>query len=174
MTDPRAQITDLQNQIIRLTRELEACRKQQRSRKEHNLFFAVLDVALRNWPERYPVQFDGDTEALRAWVLIEAGWTMPIDVDLTTFLSESGGDTTERIAVAIVAAIRSQSKGRFGMRMYRRETGVLIVLPRSISRAEMKTKAFREAATRVYEILSEITGIPDMPAAVKSNAYQEA
>lgn len=46
-----------------------------RSGRQHRRFFKMIAAAYQNWPEAHAFQPD-DSEHLRAWLLVKAGWSV--------------------------------------------------------------------------------------------------
>lgn len=141
-----------------------------RSRKHHNFIFAMIDVAFDNWPPKHPFQ-PIDAEDLRAWLRVEVGHKDEIEVDLTSFADARA--IAERATIATVKIARSLFGERKGIRMFRTNSGVRVIAPRSMSKAAIPDS--EEWGRLVDKMVGKIEDVLDVPADIlKQEAVSRA
>lgn len=124
------------------------CRlKWGQSEEERGLLFAVIGLAFANWPERHKFQ-PTDAEHLRAWLAIEVGHYEALKVE------RLDGERLDDI----VAMGKFFSNGRKDFRLVGVDGGLELRRPRTMKK-DLPIKEFRPMATKIYELLEDVTGV---------------
>ena len=131
-----------------------------RSDEEHNTLFGVIGMAFENWPEHYEYQ-PNTTEKLRGWLAIQAHHS--------TVLALPQVRGMDRESAALIADMFTDGKEYFEVRAVGK--GVEVIRPRTMKKAALHIREFRQMATLIYEIIETITGIsPEVYKANKDRA----
>lgn len=124
----------------------EKCKARTRSDEEHNLLFGVISLAFENWRHSHPYK-PADAEALRAWLLIEAGHTEMMEAE-----EGVGIDAVIKIGMFFCHGKKHFRIGRLGKNL-------ILMRPMTIKKGEIKAAEFRAVADVVYQIIEAETGI---------------
>jgi hypothetical protein len=142
----------------------------QRSYADHNMFWAIVTAACKNWPESHPFQPHGVNEKARienlyGWLLVEVGYVDVGDVQ---------SHEVHSIHVGLTAARRTQKRGRplHYWRLAPTESGWQLITPRSLSKDAAGKRLFEDVRSQVYEVIEVTLGRPIE--SLKSGARQEA
>lgn len=124
-----------------------------RNKSRHDLLFALLLPAFRHWPDRDKVDFQPvDTEDLRAWLLIEAGWCTSDEVKF------AGGSKKQMIAG--LSAFMSQKKPKPARKFESIDDGMRAFYPKSIAWNKCSEAEFKVVLENVISTIESIIGVP--------------
>ena len=124
--------------------------KSPRFLPQHRRFFALVKVAMDNWPEHHWFQ-PVDEQHLRRWLTCKAGYHAVTTIDLDGDHQETG-----RAAVRIAESAIRASGGVAFVRPH--GTALAIFTPLSISFARMKHQAFCDLCDRVANVIAREIG----------------
>lgn len=126
--------------------EMVKCKvSRRRSSPHHRLFFAAIQAAFDNWPERHPEQFE-KAEELRGWLLCKAGYSNKIKLEL------GHPDYASKCAEMFSFFI----KEAFGHRciFFKSHKNFLVgFVPESIAWDKMDQSEFTELSQKVSDVL---------------------
>jgi len=126
-------------------------RPKERSRVQHNRFFAVIAATFHHWPERHPFQPER-AEHLRAWLLVRAK-----HCTIKTFhLSEDAGEIARLLPVITATMLHKHAWCKAdGNTLH-------VCVPMSINFETVKHAEFVHINRAVDEIIQAETGLdPD-------------
>lgn len=120
-----------------------------RNRQRHNLFFAMLQPALEQWPEAHGFQ-PMSTEHLRAWLLWQSGWCTTRDLDI-------GGPQKAMAVQAVRFFLTSKDHHRFFSSTAK---GIREYTPRSIAWNKCRESEFAVIMDSSSNLIASIIGVP--------------
>jgi hypothetical protein len=121
-----------------------------RSQQSHSHFFAVVKTVYDNLPEDIDSMWK-DAEELRAWALIEAGYS---NVAEETFPTKE-----EAMRAAHFMMRASAAKGIYA-RVELKGRKVIWRTARSQARKAMSGREFADCKERVFQVLGKLIGVP--------------
>jgi hypothetical protein len=124
--------------------------KRQRSNASHNLLFAVIAEAFKQWPTSEAFQPE-DAEHLRAYLLVKARHFDKLDVRCKNSDAIS-------LRMQLDAVIRAFCDGKPPL-MHAYPWGIRIFKPRSISYAAADRKIFNAVSEAVFQIIENAIGV---------------
>jgi hypothetical protein len=125
-----------------------------RSRAAHNYYFAWLEEAFRQLPERYAMQFSSP-EHLRKWALCRTQYR---NVRKIACASKK---EAQRVAAFVKRGNRRRGE-TFYAEVSVKGTVVVEITPKSQAMKEMNRKQFLDSMEQVREIIAELIGVtPD-------------
>jgi len=125
---------------------------QPRSLPHHNFFFAFLEEVYLGWPfETHPFQPD-DSEHLRAWLTVKAGYMQMMEFEVPD-------GPTVSAAIKVAKGVVFQFSG--GRPIWFKVVGhkIFAAWPKSIKFTKMDEKEFIEFTTKVFDLIWSEVGI---------------
>lgn len=129
------------------------CLKKTRSGKAHRLYFKVIELAYKNWPENHDFQPSGP-EHLRAWLQVRVGYAGRVGNMLPANLSDA-----VKLADFLTMLAHEIRLHNFAFPTINNGT-IEIVVPQSIAYSELDEKEFAPIRQAVFEEIEMQTGIP--------------
>lgn len=134
-----------------------------RSDSDHGMFWAVMDRAYDNWPEREGLFQPTSKEHLYGWLLIEVGHSESIEIETKDY----------EVAKVFARGFFTLTRRKIHcMRVFETEKGMRITVPQSLSYAEAGKKKYEDVRAKVYELVEVILGV--QIATLKREAQREA
>jgi hypothetical protein len=129
-----------------------------RSIQDHRRFFGLIRAAFHQWSESHAFQPTSE-EQLRAWALIQAGWTDVATVEIPASYSES-----ETARAAFRAAIDGAVRALDGPSGYHElrigDASLSIVTPRSLRFDVVGQREFGRVREAVEGVIEGALGVP--------------
>lgn len=127
---------------------------RRRNRKVHNLYFAVIEAAAKQWPEREEPFSDpseaGNADLLRAWLQAKAGWHTRIDFD----------PSEKDSVIKLLEAVRDEDKYAFVKGTVGRsgDPKLSVYISKSVSYNAAEDEIFGPIKTEVLSRIEAVLG----------------
>lgn len=125
--------------------------RKSRSPKAHRFFFAMIQKAFDNWPERHDFQPD-NPEHLRAWLLVKAKYRTIVNEPL-----EANAITIDQMADFVSKALETSREKYTFVTIH--NGAIVILAPRSIDWATLDEKEFQPVSNAVLGVIEAEAGI---------------